>query len=83
VFVLADDLASLPTQYGLISIGGRINMKFRALDAPDEVVAASAFNRFLEQLEQDNPYLTLVDQDQVIEPMLPGNVPPIEPDFLE
>ncbi|WP_420860323.1 type IV secretory system conjugative DNA transfer family protein [Algirhabdus cladophorae] len=83
VFVLADDLASLPTQYGVISIGGRINMKFRALDAPDEVVAASAFNRFLEQLEQNNPYLTLVDQDQVVEPMLPGRAPPVEPDFLE
>ena len=34
VFVLADDLASMPTQYGVISIGGRLCLKFRALDAP-------------------------------------------------
>ncbi|WP_299415340.1 TraM recognition domain-containing protein [uncultured Sulfitobacter sp.] len=83
IFVLADDLASLPTQYGVISIGGRINMKFRALDAPDEVVSSSVFNSFLERLVQENPYLVGLDQTEKEVPDLPKRAPPREVDFLE
>ena len=81
VFVLADDLASLPTQYGVVSIGGRVNMKFRALDAPDELIASSRFKRFMNGLTKENPYLVPVGGGRQM-PTLPAKKPPEEPDFL-
>lgn len=83
VFVLADELASLPTQYGIISIGGRVNMKFKALDAPDEHVSGTAFRAFLERIRNNNPYLVPVSEVQVRKPNLPARQMPDEPDFLE
>lgn len=82
VFVLADDLASLQTQYGVVSIGGRINMKFRALDAPDERIARSTFDVFINGLKKENPYLVKVGKAAPA-PELPKAPPPSEPDFLE
>ena len=83
VFVLADELASLPTQYGVISIGGRINMKFRALDAPDEVIRPSALQAFLDQVEKENPYLKPLKRGALCIPKAPVKAPPAELDFLE
>lgn len=81
VFVLADDIASLPRQHGIVSIGGRINMKFRALDAPDETIAPRTLATFLERLKEDNPYLVPVGGEKQ-KPNLPKAKPPDEPDFL-
>ena len=81
VFVLADEIASLPRQYGVVSIGGRINMKFRALDAPDENIGTRALAAFLERLRKDNPYLVPVGGIRP-KPALPSKRPPEEPDFL-
>ena len=81
VFVLADDIASLPRQHGVVSIGGRINMKFRALDAPDERIGARRLAAYLERLSKENPYLVPVGEDRQ-RPALPEKRPPEEPDFL-
>lgn len=81
VFVLADEIASLPRQHGVVSIGGRINMKFRALDAPDENIGARTLAAFLERLRKDNPYLVPVGGIRP-KPALPAKRPPEEPDFL-
>ena len=81
VFVLADDIASLPRQHGVVSIGGRINMKFRALDAPDERIGARSLAAFLDQLRDENPYLVPVG-GQRQSPALPKAKPPEDPDFF-
>lgn len=81
IFVLADDIASLPRQHGVVSIGGQVNMKFRALDAPDERIGSRTLAVFLERLRQENPYLVPVGGDRQ-KPALPKAEPPEEPDFL-
>ena len=79
--MLADDIASLTRQHGVVSIGGRVNMKFRALDAPDEPVGSRTLAMFLERLRQENPYLVPVGGDRQ-KPALPKARPPEEPDFF-
>ena len=83
IFMLADDLASLPVQHGVLSIGGRINMKFRALDAPDEHVSSLVFKQFLERLKEDNPYLAPVQDVPIRVPEVEVVETKDEPDFLE
>ncbi len=83
VFVLADELSSLPRQYGVISIGGRVCLKFRALDAPDEAISAKIFDDFVQSLARANPYLTQVAPKPLDIPKAPIIAPPEQPDFLE
>lgn len=83
VFVLADDLASMPTQYGVISIGGRLCLKFRALDAPDEEIHSKTLQNYLKQIADDNPYLSTFKQHQLQIPKAPPKPPADEIDYLE
>ncbi|HHG89905.1 MAG TPA: type IV secretory system conjugative DNA transfer family protein [Devosia sp.] len=83
VFVLADELASLPTQYGVISIGGRVCLKFRALDAPDEHISQSVLGEYLKRVEEENPYLRPLETAARKLPDPPPREVPEEPDFLE
>jgi hypothetical protein len=82
VFVLADDIASLTRQHGVVSIGGRVNMKFRALNAPDEQIGSKTLKQFLERLKNENPYLVPVGGARK-SPDLPKASSPDEPEFLE
>lgn len=83
VFVLADELASLPTQFGVVSIGGRLNLKFRALDAPDEVVAGSVLRDYQERVRGENPYLVPVEDVGRAMPARPTPIGIGPSDFLE
>lgn len=83
IFVLADDLASLPVQYGVISIGGRVCLKFRALDAPDEPISQSLLAAYLARVEAENPYLQPLEMQERSIPRPPPKPLPQEPDFLE
>jgi len=83
VFVLADELASLPTQFGVISIGGRICLKFRALDTPDVEVSRTVLADYLERVEKENPYLQPLETGERRIPKAPPKAKPQEPDYLE
>lgn len=83
VFVLADELASLPTQHGVISIGGRVCLKFRALNAPDETITKPKLHAYLARLSEDNPYLAPVERHILKVPNRPKKALAEDPNFLE
>lgn len=57
IFVLADEIASMQRQHGVVSIGGAMSVKFRALDTPDVFVSTAVFDEFIQYIELENPYL--------------------------
>lgn len=84
IFMLADEIASMPRQHGVVSIGGAMSIKFRALDTPDEVIAPNAFNNYIAKLETDNPYLRRFKPHRLQVPDEQPKQPAEEPDsFLE
>lgn len=83
IFVLADELASLPTQYGVVSISGRVNLKFRALDAPDEVISSRSLHSFLQRVREEETSLIPVSEYPIEIPVAPALPMETKTDFME
>jgi hypothetical protein len=83
VFVLADELASLPTQYGVASISGRMNLKFRALDAPDEPISSTSLASYLQHVRKEETSLVKVGEYKLTKPTPPVRQVERHTDFLE
>ena len=83
IFVLADELASMPTQYGVISIGGRVCLKFKALDTPDIEIFSGSIESYLQQIDLENPYLSTFTRQPLRIPKPQSKPRPEEPDYFE
>ncbi|MEO1703705.1 MAG: type IV secretion system DNA-binding domain-containing protein [Pseudomonadota bacterium] len=84
VFMLADDISSLERQHGVVSVGGSLSVKFRALDVPDEFTSTAKRAAYLTQIHNDNPYLQPFKTHRLNIPDEQPKPPVVEPDdFLE